>query len=368
MAGYRCPDREWLRREVSGCRRQISAISVIHWALSLSALFTVSAALAEESPWLITPTLSSDPKLGSTLGGIAGYIFKLDPESTRSMVAAAVNYSNTDSYIAAVFGDLYLGANRHKVKLGLVGGQIRNEYEDYLGSGLEVKTSDDFKALFLRYSYEFSDNWYVGPQFVSSNYAIGVDGLSEGVLEQIGLTGFDSNGLGIAIENDTRDNPRNASRGRRLMLNNVAYREWLGGDEEFDSLIGDYRHFLPFGDGHVLALQAKGRWTEDAPLGGYSSVELRGYTRGNYLDEHYTHFDLDARFKLRGRWGANLFAGVGCLYGGVSDCSDSEARYPAGGAGVSYLLKPEAGFVVRAEYAVGKADNSAFYLTLGQPF
>ena len=97
------------------------------------------------------------------------------------------------------------------------------------------------------------------------------------------------------------------------MLHNVAYREWLGGDEEFDALMGDYRHFFSFGDGHVLAMQVKGRWTEDAPLSGYSSVQLRGYTRGNYLEEHYTHLDLDARFRLRGRWGANVFASLGCL-------------------------------------------------------
>ena len=28
----------------------------------------------EESPWLLTPTISSDPKLGTTLGFVAGYI------------------------------------------------------------------------------------------------------------------------------------------------------------------------------------------------------------------------------------------------------------------------------------------------------
>ena len=78
--------------------------------------------------------------------------------------------------------------------------------------------------------------------------------------------------------------------------------------------------------------------------------------------------DLDARFRLRGRWGADAFAGIACLYNDVSDCSSSSAVYPAVGAGISYLLKPAAGFVIRAEYAVGKSDNSAFYLTLGQPF
>ena len=44
--------------------------------------------LKEESPWLLIPTISSDPKLGSTLGAVAGYIKAFDEKSTPSMIAA----------------------------------------------------------------------------------------------------------------------------------------------------------------------------------------------------------------------------------------------------------------------------------------
>jgi hypothetical protein len=37
-------------------------------------------------------------------------------------------------------------------------------------------------------------------------------------------------------------------------------------------------------------------------------VTLRGYTPGNYLAENYSHVDLDARFQLRGKFGAAVFA------------------------------------------------------------
>ena len=36
--------------------------------------------------------------------------------------------------------------------------------------------------------------------------------------------------------------------------------------------------------------------------------------------------------------------------------------------GVTYMLKPSEKMVIRAEYALGKSDNSAFYLKFGQPF
>jgi hypothetical protein len=38
------------------------------------------------------------------------------------------------------------------------------------------------------------------------------------------------------------------------------------------------------------------------------------------------------------------------------------------GGGVTYTLKPEAGIVLRLEYAKGESDNSAVYLSLGHPF
>lgn len=324
--------------------------------------------LDENSPWLLTPTISSDPKLGTNIGAVGGYIFRADPESRESVVMAFGTYSDTDSWVIGAFGDLYLSGNQHRVSLGVIDGTIRNEYDDFLGTGVKAETEDDIKAIFGRYLYNIGGAWYLGGQAISSNYAIGADGLLGKVLEQIGLVGFDSNGIGAVLEYDTRDNVRNPTRGQRWVAHNIAYRESLGGDESFDAYNSDYTHYLPFGDGHLLGVQVFGRWTHDAPLGGFSSVRLRGYTRGNYLAEHYTHVDLDARFALGRRWGATAFAGLGCLYETVSDCGSSDDLYPAAGAGLYYLLKPEAGFVIRADYAVGDRDNSAFYLRLGHPF
>ena len=324
--------------------------------------------LDKDSPWLLTPTVSSDPKLGTNVGFVGGYIFQADPESRDSVAMAFGTYSDTDSWMVGGVGDLYLSGNRHRVQLGAIDGRIRNEYDDFLGTGLKAKTEDDIKAFFARYLYNVSGDWYLGGQAISSNYAIGADGLLGKVLDQIGLVGFDSNGIGLVAEYDTRDNVRNPTAGQRWSAHNIAYRESFGGDESFDAINSDYTYYLPFGDGHVLGIQVFGRWTHDAPWGGFSSVRLRGYTRGNYLAEHYTHVDLDARFALGSRWGATAFAGLGCLYKTVSDCSSSEDLYPAGGAGLYFLLKPEAGFVIRADYAIGDRDNSAFYLRLGHPF
>jgi hypothetical protein len=325
-------------------------------------------AAGRESPWLLTPTVSADPKLGTTLGGVVGYIRALDAGSTPSLVTVFGTYSDTDSYVGGVYGDLYFGADRHRFIGGYINGRIRNEYDDFLGSGRPAKTEDTVESLFLRYLHQLRGDWYLGAQVIASDYVIGGDGFFDLILDQIGLTGFRSNGVGLVVDYDSRDQVRSPSRGRHFVAHNVAYRESLGGEESFDTLQLNYSHYWPFGRGHVLATNARGRWTDDAPRSGYSSLNMRGYTRGNYLGEHYTHLNLDARFALRKRWGASLFGGLGCLYSTASDCSDSDSIYPMLGAGLIYALKPAAGIVLRLDYARGKSDNEAFYISLGHPF
>jgi hypothetical protein len=116
----------------------------------------------------------------------------------------------------------------------------------------------------------------------------------------------------------------------------------------------------------VLALHAKGRWTYDAPPGGYSSVELHGYTRGQYLAPYMTLAEVEERFRLTKTWGLSAFAGLAVLYGGDRDSTEDQL-FPAGGGGVRYKLNDE-GLMVRTELAVGRDDNRGFYLQFGQPF
>jgi hypothetical protein len=42
----------------------------------------------KESPWILIPTLSVDPKLGTSFGVMGGYIHQFDPLSTPSMFIA----------------------------------------------------------------------------------------------------------------------------------------------------------------------------------------------------------------------------------------------------------------------------------------
>ncbi len=322
---------------------------------------------SKSSPWLIAPLLSSDPKISTAAGALAGYVHQFDEESPPSLFGVVGTYSTTDSWYVGAFGKAHFGEDRHRLTTAIVTGEVRNDYSDFLGSGLDVQTTDNVTMFALRYAYQIYGHWYLGPQFISTNYAISGDNLLSGqVLEHIGLTGFKSNGLGLYTQYDTRDNQYSPSTGQVFEAHNVAYREGLGGEVSFDALTADYQYYIPHGKGHVLALHARGRWTHDAPNSGYSSVDLRGYTRGQYLAPHMTMVEADYRHSLNKKWGAAIFAGIAALYGDDT-IDEGDSYYPAGGAGVFYQINDEK-MVVRADFAIGTEGNHGFYLQFGHPF
>ncbi len=335
---------------------------------------------AKLKPWLITPTLSADPKLGANIGGLIAYLKKLDAESTPSMTGLSVSYSDSDSMTGALFSQLYWRADARRLSLLAAGAEINNEYDDFLGTGQRVETQDNVHTFGFRYLHQLRPGgWFAGVQGVSTNYAVGADGILDGMLNQIGLSGFDAAGVGLVFQHDTMDNQRDPASGHLLTLHNFAYRESLGGETSFDVGYADLRWYRNIervsvgksGRSAVIAVQFKGRFTADAPLSGYSSVNLPGYTMGNYLSRHYSHVLLDARIPLAGKLGLVAFGGVGCQFGediAGRDLSCGDATFPSIGVGVSYMLKEEASVLIRLEIAKGKSDNEALYLRFGHSF
>ena len=331
-------------------------------------------------PWLITPTLAADPKLGTNVGGVVAYIKKLDRQSTASMVGASVSYSDTDSITGGVGAQLFWGGDARRLILLAGGAEINNEYDDFLGTGQTAETQDSVHAVGFRYLQQIGkSDWLAGVQGLSTNYAVGAEGYIDGLLNIIGLSGFDATGLGFVVQHDTVDSQRDPTNGHLYTLHNMAYRESLGGEASFDVVFSDFRWYRSLdkltigqsGRPPVFALQMKGRFTEDAPLSGFSSVSLPGYTMGNYLSEDYAHLLMEGRFPISRKFGLVAFGGIGCQFGddiAGQDMECSEHTFPSVGAGISYMLKEEASVLIRLEIAKGKNDNEALYLRFGHAF
>ena len=321
------------------------------------------------SPWLLVPTVSSNPKLGTSLGGMGAYMHYFDPQSRASLFGAAAQYTSTGSIIASLFAKTSFAADHHRLLALAAGGNIKNDYEDFLGTGMPLKSEDHLRFFALRYQYRIWGDWFVGAQAVTTNYEmLGQTTLDDEILQTLGLTKLSAGGIGVNLYLDSRDSEYSPHQGWLVNINNLAYRDWISGHENYDAYRADLRYYWGHGNGNVLALRQNNQWTSDAPSSAYAPIVLRGYKFGEYLARYMSSFEAEERLHLAARWTATVFAGIACLYGGDLKCSDDANVYPDVGAGVQYVLKEKEGMVLNLEYAKGKGDNQGVYLKFGYGF
>ena len=100
------------------------------------------------------------------------------------------------------------------------------------------------------------------------------------------------------VSYDSRDNENMPTRGWLVNVNNVAYRESLGGEEDFDAIRAEIRYFLPHGDGNVFAIRQLNNFTKDAPTLARAAVQLRGYKVGQYNGIYMSSIEVEERWRL----------------------------------------------------------------------
>ncbi|HWH48377.1 MAG TPA: BamA/TamA family outer membrane protein [Burkholderiales bacterium] len=323
----------------------------------------------ESSPWLLAPVVNVNPKLGVSLGVLAGYLHYFDQKSRPSIFALTGQYTNTDSIIAGGFAKTSFDEDRQRLIAGLMYGYVKNDYDDYLGTGVPLQSNAELRSFISRYLYRIRGNWFAGVQGVYQNFAIGGEtSFDEAVLDILGVKPYKSGGLGLVAYYDSRDDENMPTEGWVLSLNNMAYRDSLGGDDDFDVYRVDIRYFMPHGNGNVFAVRQLNHFTDNAPTQVRAPVQLRGYKLGQYNGAYMSHIEGEERLRLAEKWTATVFLGVACVYGEGKDCSDSSNLYPAAGAGLQYILKPKEGIVMNLEYAQGKAGNYGVYLKMGYAY
>jgi len=317
-------------------------------------------------PWLLLPVVSSNPKLGTAFGGMGAYLRRFDPDSQLSLFGLTYQYTSTHSTIAGAFARTSFHADHQRI-IGIAAfGYIKNDYDDYLGTGQPLKTNDDLKAVAARYLYRVTGDWFIGAQGNAANYQVlGESAQDDLVLETLGLRGFASAALGAVAMYDSRDNHDMPTGGWYLNVNNLAYREAFGGSSSFDAYRVDMRAFWPHGGGHVLAFRQNNWFTQNAPSAAQAAVMLRGYKIGEYLAPSMSSLEAEERVSFGSRWGATLFAGVAGLYGGSDTASTDRNYYPTWGGGLHFVIKPKERMLINLEYAAGIEDNRGVYLKFG---
>ncbi len=176
---------------------------------------------------------------------------------------------------------------------------------------------------------------------------------------------------GLLLTWDTRDNtvyPTNGGyRQLRAMVNDSAF----GSDYEYSRFSLDVRQYLSLASGHVLAVRGLGVTTVGTQpfdvmpqLGGEEL--LRGYYGGRYRDNNLVGVQAEYRAHVWKRLGAIGFVSAGRVSHQLSDMDFSGFK-PAAGFGLRFLLAPDEGLNLRADWGFGNG-SSGFYLGLGEVF
>jgi hypothetical protein len=91
-------------------------------------------------------------------------------------------------------------------------------------------------------------------------------------------------------------------------VNRFVYREASGGTDSFGAYRADFKLFLRYGSGHVLAVRQNNWITNSAPAAAKATVILRSDKFGEYLAPYMSSVEAEERLSLASRWGATLFA------------------------------------------------------------
>jgi hypothetical protein len=341
---------------------------------------------------LLTPVAAPGytPELGGllALGGLAS--FKTNPGDSliqRSSLPFTVGYTTTGAIVANAILTSYWFRDRMRIYGDF---WYKDMPDHYWGVGYKNGASVPQSDTTTLYNRQW---WWINPRFlfqlrndcfiglnVDLNYTLGSDA-SDGVAsdqDYMAVADQPMNvGLGLIIRYDSRDVPVDAREGFYIDLRSTLFSTALGGDNDYQVFLLDYRHFKTVKrEGITLAWQAKARiGTGAIPYGEMSQLgtpfDLRGYTWGRFRDKCMCYFIAEYRHSfLKGsgelsRHGAVAWIGSGTVFDFQTVEENSNSWLP--NFGVGYRLEVQPRMNMRLDFGLGR-ETSGFYFNFNQAF
>ena len=317
-------------------------------------------------------------------GATLGYFFQMGtpPESDarrQSSVAQLTGiYTLNKQIITALRTELFPAGGQYRVLAEV--GFIRFPTMFWgIGNTSPDSTEEDYTPDLLNLRFELQ------AQVASGWYAGMVGQIGRRVLKEVEPGGLldggtipgaeDGNlvGAGGLLSRDTRSNTVNPTAGSYHQLRVMLYDGFFGSSYDFATFTLDLRKYVPLATNHTLAFRGLGVVTPGSPpfdlmpqLGG--DVLLRGYFAGRFRDRDLVALQGEYRARIWGRIGATVFGGVGQVSNVLGDLT-FDGFHPSAGAGLRFLLSPEEGLNIRADYGYGfDTKTTGFYLGIGEVF
>lgn len=315
-------------------------------------------------------------------GGLSVFsLFKTAKKDTlisSSMARIALHYTmNKQYWVETMYSIIFPKSNYM-----LTGNASYMKYPNYF-FGIGSNTLETDKEQFDYHSTNFytrlirkiKGKAYLGLQYqYTSIFGLVVNkggALANGKI--VGSSGGSSAGLGLVFIYDSRNSIINAQRGSYIEVSNLANREGLGSNFNFDLYRLDIRKYLPLNHlaNKVLALQAlfmsasqKVPFNRMPMLGG--EALMRGYFLGRFRDNAMYVWQSEYRQTLGKRFGFAVFGSFGDVAQDLPslDLKNTKHSY---GAGLRITLNAKEHLNLRIDYGRG-SSGGLFYFTVGEAF
>jgi outer membrane protein assembly factor BamA len=345
------------------------------------------AEAADEAPWslssddkekkfLLVPVPIVDPTIGNGLALAGLYTFEPDgdaealPKERRSTIAVGAAYTNTDGWIVGGGVKLHLDQDRYRVNLG--GG-----YAD-----LKLKwygTSSDSPFFDNPINFRTQGGMIDGnvEKRVTEHFYLGISGRYIRPTASVKIpipelpdqkVSFDLTAVGAIGEYDSRDNTWYPASGTLGTVNILAYLEALGSDREFATVDASFAVYRKLVDLLVLAGEARVATVGDnTPFFMLSTINLRGFPRGQYMNRTVTQVQAELRWEAWRRVGVVFFGGTGVATRSLDRWGSADRAYGYG-TGLRYRVSEVDKMNVGLDVATGSTDDFTVYFRIGEAF
>ena len=306
----------------------------------------------------------------------------------RSIISSELKYTQNKQIISQVVSNLWLKNNEYNITTNW--SYLKYPQKDFgLGSGSDLKLFDnlDYSYLKLHQSIlkRIAPNTYFGPG-LNIDYHWNITDtttLNKPLVgfNQYGFTKHSSSvGLLLNFLYDTRKSlvypVANSSYFNLVYRDNLTF---LGSDAPWQTLMLDYRKYLPFpmGSKNILAFWSYNIFTLagkqpylDLP---YTAADAynntgRGYIQGRFRGDKLVYAESEYRFGIT----ENGFIG-GVVFANVQSIAERQGKplnsiLPGYGAGIRVKLSKHSNTNIAIDYGMGQGGSKGIFMNLGEVF
>lgn len=330
--------------------------------------------------WLPVPIPMSNPTLGSGLQGVLLYLHPEkpgdDPETPTATSGLAGMYTDSDSKAVGIFHDNYFANDKYRLKLMAGVGDLNLDFYGIGDKNFGFRVGYNIRPVvsYLRFMVRVpgTKNSYMGVSHLYADATLKFRGdLTLDPERRITLPAleFDSrtSSLGAHYALDTRNDGYYPTKGTYTTLSATRDQPEWGSQYTFTRWNAVYRQYIPLTVKQTLAVKANlSDVNGEPPFYFLSSLQMRGFAGGRYLDDTSLSTHAEWRYKFSERWGTVAFAEAGWTGESIDELfsSDQILSY-----GVGLRWQPIASKQLNLAVDVAEStDDRALYLRVGEAF